>query len=82
MSDCTTCKDNKGVQIIYGRADRSMKQRAASGKIVLGGCVMELKSPTHACVLCKRVWLDEQSPAYAERVRWIKAMTDPTDESE
>lgn len=51
---CPNCSSNDIGRIVYGMpgADLAMSKDVLSGKIILGGCCIEIGAPTHRCNDC------------------------------
>jgi ribosomal protein L37AE/L43A len=53
--ECPECTSNKIAKILYGMPDYEIiKDKLKSGKIVLGGCVMEVGAPVWQCTNCNK----------------------------
>lgn len=63
------------VRIVYGLPTRETKVEARGNKVVLGGCMETLESPTHACPLCNEKYLDKDSDDYKERLRLLSFLS-------
>ena len=59
------------VPIVYGYPYGDMVAASFSGKIVLGGCIVEADSPTYRCPRCGREWAEAGGP----RVEGAAAIT-------
>ena len=52
MLTCPKCKSNMIINIVYGLPGQSLLQRAAKGKVSLGGCVIDHDSQDYKCKSC------------------------------
>ena len=52
MLTCPKCKSNMIINIVYGLPGQSLRQRAAKGKVSLGGCVIDHDSQDYKCKSC------------------------------
>jgi ribosomal protein L37E len=68
---CPRCGERNPVPIVYGYPYGDMVAASFSGKIVLGGCIVEADSPTYRCRRCGREWADAGGP----RVEGAAAIT-------
>ena len=66
---CPRCNSKNQVKILYGlpRFDRQMEVDKEKGKIVLGGCSIELDSPIWSCKDCHHRWGDQTE----EFFKWV-----------
>jgi hypothetical protein len=53
---CPKCGARAAVPIAYGEPGPELVEDAKAGRVVLGGCVIDDDSPTHACVDCGNRW--------------------------
>jgi hypothetical protein len=51
---CPACGSNKIASFMYGKPSSSerLKQKVAEGKIVFGGCCINVDNPTWKCMSC------------------------------
>lgn len=50
---CQKCGKTTVVKILYGEPTPEAGERESAGKVVLGGCIINEKSPDWACTNCK-----------------------------
>jgi formate-dependent nitrite reductase cytochrome c552 subunit len=55
---CPNCSSPKVRRIIYGLPTGELLKEAKKGKILLGGCCIELNSPDRQCKDCGHTWQD------------------------
>ncbi|MFO1407264.1 MAG: hypothetical protein U1F08_07005 [Steroidobacteraceae bacterium] len=48
-----------GVRILYGYPTEEAFLAEQRGELVLGGCMMEVDDPTHACTECGERWVQK-----------------------
>jgi len=68
---CPRCGERNPVPIIYGYPYHEMFLASERGEIELGGCIVEVDSPTHHCRRCGRNWAETVGP----RVEGAAAIT-------
>ena len=61
MKSCPSCNKLLVVPICYGKPGGDLLDAADAGLCVLGGCIIEEKSPTWYCKACGFKWMDDQS---------------------
>ena len=54
-SSCPQCGAD-GLPVVYGYPGDEMREGAARGDFVLGGCVIDASNPTHCCPVCDARW--------------------------
>lgn len=52
---CPHC-NSKLVDIIYGRPNSIMMEKAKKKEVFLGGCIVEKNNPTYYCYQCNRYY--------------------------
>ncbi len=53
---CPLCNSNKVVPIIYGYPDPEAVKDSQSGRLHLGGCIVEDNQPQKHCKNCGHEW--------------------------
>lgn len=65
---CPSCKQKKGVNIIYGYPTEEAFEEAERNEAVLGGCMQEIGAPDRQCLNCSHQWEIVRRGASAERL--------------
>jgi predicted RNA-binding Zn-ribbon protein involved in translation (DUF1610 family) len=55
-SKCPECGSSKALPILYGMPSAEAGKAAQEGKIILGGCSIEIGAPTWHCDQCGHEW--------------------------
>ena len=57
-SECPSCRSTRVARIQYGlpHFTRELEEELASGKVVLGGCVVFGDDPSWQCLACGHRW--------------------------
>ena len=53
---CPSCKQKRGVNIVYGYPTEEAFEEAARNEAVLGGCMQEIGAPDRQCLSCGHQW--------------------------
>ena len=56
---CPKCGAVAGVRILYGYPTEEAFLAEQRGELVLGGCMIEVDDPTHACTECGERWVQK-----------------------
>jgi len=66
---CPVCGSDNVLPVIFGLPDDEMSELYLSGKIWLGGCVFDINSSTHWCLVCQTDFIDPD--AIIERTKLL-----------
>jgi len=53
---CPECKQNAGVNLVYGYPSVDLAEKVERGEIALGGCAIEEGQPQRRCLACGAEW--------------------------
>lgn len=53
---CPSCKQKRGVTILYGYPTEEALKQAERNEAVLGGCMQEIGAPDRQCLSCGHQW--------------------------
>ncbi len=54
---CPACGSTRVLPVLYGYPNALMRTAAAAGKVLLGGCAVDLDVPNWGCRLCGHTWI-------------------------
>lgn len=58
---CLKCHENRGVRILYGYPAPEAVELEAIGKLVIGGCMIEIGAPEYECLNCHYQWTSAEA---------------------